>query len=244
MSARGRAAPPEGRSEIGHQHSDVSGGWLRAAVFGAMDGLVTNIALVAGVGGGGASARTIVLTGTAGLVAGAFSMALGEYSSVDTQNNAVQAEVAVEREELRIHPDAERAELVGMYETMGLSEETSRRLAEEVHRDPELAVREHITAELGVNPDEQPSPWTAAISSFFCFAVGALVPLVPYLLGFDSLAAGLAVGGAGLFVAGALVGRFTTRSWWLAGLRQLAFGAIAAGATYLVGSLIGVATGG
>jgi VIT1/CCC1 family predicted Fe2+/Mn2+ transporter len=227
-----------------HHHADVSGGWLRAGVFGAMDGLVTNIALVAGVGGGGASARTIVLTGTAGLVAGAFSMALGEYSSVDTQNNAVQAEVAVEREELRIHPDAERAELVGMYETMGLSEETSRRLAEEVHRDPELAVREHITAELGVNPDEQPSPWTAAISSFFCFAVGALVPLVPYLLGFDSLAAGLAVGGAGLFVAGALVGRFTTRSWWLAGLRQLAFGAIAAGATYLVGSLIGVATGG
>jgi len=227
-------------AEIGHEHNDLSGGWLRPAVFGAMDGLVTNIALVAGVGGGGASARTIVLTGMAGLVAGAFSMALGEFASVDTQNNAVQAEVAVEREELRRHPDAEKAELISMYQGMGLSEDISRRLAEEVHNNPELAVREHISAELGVNPDDQPSPWTAGISSFFCFAVGALFPLLSYLLGVHSLAISLAVGGIGLFAAGALVARFTTRSWWFNGLRQLAFGAIAAGATFLVGSLIGV----
>jgi VIT1/CCC1 family predicted Fe2+/Mn2+ transporter len=233
-----------GLTEIGHQHNDLSGGWLRPAVFGAMDGLVTNIALVAGVGGGGASGHTIILTGMAGLVAGAFSMALGEFASVDTQNNAVQAEVAVEREELRRHPDAEKAELVGMYQAMGLSQDISERLAEEVHKDPELAVREHITAELGVNPDDQPSPWTAAISSFFCFAIGALFPLLPYLLGVHSLLIALGVGGVGLFAAGALVARFTTRSWWFNGLRQLGFGAIAAGATFLVGSLIGVGVAG
>jgi VIT1/CCC1 family predicted Fe2+/Mn2+ transporter len=205
-----------------------------------MDGLVTNIALVAGVGGGGASSHVIVLTGMAGLVAGAFSMALGEFASVETQNNALQAEVAVEREELRRNPDAEKAELVGMYRDMGLSQDVASRLAEEVHNDPDLAVREHISNELGVNPDEQPSPWTAALSSFFCFAIGALFPLLPYLFGLRSLVAALAVGGIGLFAAGALVARFTTRSWWFNGLRQLAFGVIAAGATYLVGSLIGV----
>jgi VIT1/CCC1 family predicted Fe2+/Mn2+ transporter len=230
----------QGPAEIGHEHNDLSGGWLRPAVFGAMDGLVTNIALVAGVGGGGAAPRVIVLTGMAGLVAGAFSMALGEFASVDTQNDAVAAEVAVERDELRRHPDAEKAELVGMYQKMGLSQDTAERVAEEVHGNPELAVREHITNELGVDPDDQPSPWTAGISSFFCFAVGALLPLLPYLFGLRSLALALLVGGIGLFVAGAATSRFTTRSWWFGGLRQLAFGAIAAGATYLVGSLIGV----
>ena len=231
-----------GPAEVGHQHHDISGGWLRPAVFGAMDGLVTNIALVAGVGGGGAPPKVIVLTGMAGLVAGAFSMALGEFASVDTQNNAVRAEVAVERDELRRHPEAEQAELAQMYRDMGLSADTADRLAEEVHRNPELAIKEHITAELGVDPDEQSSPWTAGISSFFCFAVGALFPLLPYLFGLNSLLIGLAVGGVGLFAAGALVARFTARSWWFNGLRQLAFGAIAAGATYLVGSLIGVSS--
>jgi VIT1/CCC1 family predicted Fe2+/Mn2+ transporter len=201
---------------------------------------VTNIALVAGVGGGGAGSGVIVLTGMAGLVAGAFSMALGEYASVETQNDSVRAEVDVEREELRRHPLAERAELVAMYVEMGLSRETAQRVADEVHADPALAVKVHISQELGVDPDEQPSPLWAAGSSFLCFAVGALVPLIPFLLGFDSLLAGLATGGAGLFVAGALAANFTTRSWWLGGLRQVWFGVIAAVATYLVGSLIGV----
>ncbi|HZZ45356.1 MAG TPA: VIT1/CCC1 transporter family protein [Pseudonocardia sp.] len=244
MSESAPGAVEHGPQEIGHTHNDLSGGWLRPAVFGAMDGLVTNISLVAGVGGGGANPHVIVLTGVAGLVAGAFSMALGEFSSVDTQNNAVRAEVEVEREELRIHPDAEQAELVGMYEDMGLSPETARRLAEEVHRNPELAIKEHITAELGVDPDEQPSPWTAGISSFVCFSIGALFPLVPFLLGLHSLILGLAVGGVGLFIAGAVVSRYTTQPWWRGGARQLLFGAIAAGATYLVGVLIGVSVGG
>jgi VIT1/CCC1 family predicted Fe2+/Mn2+ transporter len=107
-----------------------------------------------------------------------------------------------------------------------------------------LAVRVHVNQELGVNAEEQPSPWLAAGSSFLCFAVGALVPLIPYLLGLPKLAVGLAAGAAGLFVAGALAARFTTRPWWLAGLRQVGFGAIAAAATYLVGTLIGIGAAG
>lgn len=228
--------------EIGHVHQDVSGGWLRPAVFGAMDGLVTNIGLIAGVGGSGAGAHLIVLTGMAGLVAGAFSMALGEYVSVETQNDSVRAEVKVEHDELRRHPAAEQAELVASFVQMGLTRATAKQVAEEVHANPSLAVRVHINQELGVNPDDQPSPWVAAGSSFLCFAIGALVPLIPYLLGFASLLTGLAAGAGGLFVAGSLSSRFTTRSWWLGGLRQVGFGVIAALATYLVGSLIGAGT--
>jgi vacuolar iron transporter family protein len=223
-----------------HHHADVSGGWLRAAVFGAMDGLVTNIALVAGVGGGGAGRDMIILTGAAGLVAGAFSMALGEFASVDTQNDAVANEVAVEREEIRMHPGAEQAELAQMYERMGLTRGTAEAMAREVHADPELAVKVHVAQELGVDVDDQPSPWTAAVSSFLCFAVGGLLPLLPYLLGSSSLVAALLVGAVGLFAVGALTSRFTTRTWLFSGLRQLGFGALAAGATYLVGTLIGV----
>ncbi|MGH3832617.1 MAG: VIT1/CCC1 transporter family protein [Pseudonocardiaceae bacterium] len=226
--------------EVGHVHHDVSGGWLRPAVFGAMDGLVTNIALIAGVGGSGAGAHLIVLTGTAGLVAGAFSMGLGEYASVETQNDSVRAEVRVERDELNRHPRAEQAELLASLLRMGLTRETARRVAEEVHANPSLALRVHINQELGVNPDEQPSPWVAAGSSFLCFALGALIPLIPYLLGFTGLIAGLVTGASGLLLAGGLAARFTTRSWWRGGLRQVGFGVIAAVATYLVGALIGI----
>jgi len=227
-----------------HHHTDVSGGWLRAGVFGAMDGLVTNIALVAGVGGGGADRQTIILTGMAGLVAGAFSMALGEFASVDTQNDAVANEVRVERDEILRHPDAEAAELTDAYVAMGLSRETAEAVSREVSADPELAVKVHITQELGVDPDDQPSPWTAAISSFVAFSIGGVFPIITYLLGYSSLLLALGVGAVGLIAAGALTSRFTTRSWWLSGLRQLLFGAIAAGATYLVGMLIGVAVSG
>jgi len=226
--------------EIGHTHRDVSGGWLRPAVFGAMDGLVTNIALVAGVGGAGAGRDVIVLSGVAGLIAGAFSMALGEYASVQTQNESVRAEVAVERAEIKRNPVAEQAELVDMYVEMGLTRDTAERVAKEVHADEELAVKVHITQELGVDPDEAPSPWVAGASSFLCFSIGALFPLLPYLLGFDSLMAGLGVGALGLVVAGSISAGFTARPWWFGGLRQLGFGVIAAGATYIVGTLIGV----
>jgi vacuolar iron transporter family protein len=226
----------------GH-HADVSGGWLRPAVFGAMDGLVTNIALIAGVGGGGVSPRAIVLTGTAGLVAGAISMGLGEYTSVRSANEQVAAEVAKERRELERHPEAEAQELADAWAARGLPYDLAREVAEALRRNPEEALRVHVREELGVDPDDQPSPWTAAFSSFVFFSVGALVPLLTYLVGFTSLWLALAVGGAGLFAAGAVVARFTDRPWWTSGLRQLLLGAAAAVATYLIGSLIGVQGG-
>ncbi|HEX3649654.1 MAG TPA: VIT1/CCC1 transporter family protein [Pseudonocardiaceae bacterium] len=232
-----------GSGEIGHTHTDVSGGWLRPAVFGAMDGLVTNIALVAGVGGAHASSRVIVLSGIAGLVAGACSMALGEYTSVGTQNQAVQAEAEVERAEMERNPAAEQAELVAMYREMGLTKDTAEQVAKEIHSNTDVAVRVHLTQELGVDPDDQPSPVVAAVSSFLCFAVGAVVPLLPFLAGLQTLWLGLGIGGVGLFVAGAVVSRFTQKSWWVNGARQLLFGAVAAAVTYGVGALIGVATG-
>jgi vacuolar iron transporter family protein len=224
-------------------HADVSGGWLRPAVFGAMDGLVTNIALIAGVGGGGVSPRSVVLTGTAGLVAGAISMGLGEYTSVRSANEQVAAEVAKERRELERHPEAEARELADAWVARGLPRDLATQVAEAVRRNPEEALRVHVREELGVDPDEQPSPWAAAISSFLCFSVGALIPLLTYLVGFTNLWLALAVGGVGLFVAGAIVARFTNRTWWSSGLRQLLLGALAAGATYLVGTLIGIQGG-
>jgi VIT1/CCC1 family predicted Fe2+/Mn2+ transporter len=223
-----------------HHHADVSGGWLRAATFGAMDGLVTNIALIAGVGGGGADRQTLVLTGVAGLVAGAISMGIGEYTSVRTQNEQIGAELAKELHELRHNPDAEADELVEMWVGRGLPVALARQVADVIKLDPEQALRVHAQEELGVVPDELAGPWTAALSSFVCFSVGAAVPLLPYLLGFTNLWLALAVGGIGLFAAGVLVARFTRRAWWRSGLRQLLLGAAAAGATYLIGSLIGV----
>jgi VIT1/CCC1 family predicted Fe2+/Mn2+ transporter len=224
-------------------HADVSGGWLRPAVFGAMDGLVTNIALIAGVGGGGVSAHSIVLTGVAGLVAGAVSMGLGEYTSVRSANEQVAAEVAKERRELERHPEAEARELAEAWVARGLPRDLALQVANEIRRNPEEALRMHVREELGVDPDEQPSPWAAAISSLLFFSLGALIPLLTYLLGFTSLWLALGVGGVGLFVAGAIVARFTHRPWWTGGLRQFLLGAAAAGVTYLVGALIGVQGG-
>jgi vacuolar iron transporter family protein len=226
-----------------HHHADVTGGWLRAAVFGAMDGLVSNVGLIAGVGGGGVAPGAIIVTGFAGLVAGAISMALGEYSSVRTATEQVAAEVAKERAELERHPEQETEELAQAWIARGLPAELARQVAKAVHTNPTEALRVHAQEELGVDPDEQPSPWTAAFSSFVCFAIGAAVPLVPYLVGFRELWISLLAGGVGLFVAGALVARFTGRTWWVSGLRQFSLGAAAAGATYLIGRLIGGATG-
>jgi vacuolar iron transporter family protein len=218
-------------------HTDVSGGWLRAATFGAMDGLVTNIALIAGMGGGGAARNTLILAGVAGLVAGAISMGIGEWTSVRTQNEQVAAELRKELRELRANPEGEADELVAMWTARGLPFPLARQVADVLKERPEQALRVHAQEELGVVPDELPSPWAAAVSSFVCFAVGAVVPLLTYLLGFDSLWLALGVGGAGLFAAGAVVSRFTGRSWLFSGARQLALGALAAAVTYLIGSL-------
>lgn len=226
---------------IDHKHADVTGGWLRAATFGAMDGLVSNTALIAGVAAS-ASAQTVVLSGVAGLLAGAFSMALGEYTSVTTANEQIDSEVLVERRSFSKQPEAEQAELVAMLMKMGMSEATAAKATEEIHQDEHRAVNFHLVQELGVNPGEKPSARIAAASSFVMFAIGAIIPLIPYLLGFESLWAGLACGGVGLLIAGGLAARFTRKPVAIAAGRQLLFGAIAIAATYAVGTLIGTVT--
>jgi VIT1/CCC1 family predicted Fe2+/Mn2+ transporter len=204
-----------------------------------MDGLVTNISLIAGVGGAGAGAHTIIITGTAGLVAGAISMGLGEYTSVRTQNEQVGAELAKELAELRANPEGEANELVATWTARGLPPELARQVADVLKANPEQALRIHAQEELGVVPDELPSPWIAAGSSLGCFALGALIPLITYLAGVDRLWPALGVGGIGLFAAGAIVATFTGRRWWLSGFRQLVLGAAAAAVTYGIGRLIG-----
>lgn len=203
-----------------------------------MDGLVSNTALIAGVGAS-ASAQTVVLSGVAGLLAGAFSMALGEYTSVTTANEQVDSEVKVERRSFRKYPEAEQAELVAMLQQMGMTPETAVKASEEIHRDEHRALNFHLVQELGVHPTEKPSPWIAGGSSFVLFAIGAIIPLIPYLLGFESLWAGLACGGVGLLIAGGVAATFTRKPVAIAGLRQLLFGAIAIAATYAVGILVG-----
>jgi VIT1/CCC1 family predicted Fe2+/Mn2+ transporter len=223
--------------DVGHTHPDISGGWLRAATFGAMDGLVSNTALIAGVAAAD-SVHAVTVSGIAGLLAGAFSMALGEYSSVTTANEQIDSEVHVERRALRTRPQAERAELVSMLVDMGMTETTAQTATDEIHRDENRAVGFHLVQEIGLDPAEKPSARLAASASFAMFAVGALIPLIPYLLGYGSLAAGVACGAVGLLIAGGLTARFTRKPvWWAAG-RQLLFGAVAVAATYLLGLLV------
>jgi vacuolar iron transporter family protein len=224
--------------DFDHRHGDVSGGWLRAATFGAMDGLVSNTALIAGVGAT-ADSQAVVISGFAGLVAGAFSMALGEFASVKTANEQIESEVRVERRAFRMHPQAERAELVAMFVDLGMSRETALQATDELHRDENRALNFHLSQELGVDPREKPSPYVAAISSFLMFAIGAIVPLMPYLLGFQSLWLGLLCGGVGLLIAGGVAARFTKKPVWFASLRQLLFGTVAIAATFVVGHLVG-----
>ncbi|MBC6469200.1 VIT1/CCC1 transporter family protein [Actinomadura alba] len=204
-----------------------------------MDGLVSNFALIAGVAGGRADQEVVVLAGLAGLAAGAFSMAAGEYISVASQAELAEAEIEVERSELARHPRAEQAELARLYEARGLEPELAAEVARQLSRDPEEALRVHAEAELGVSPDDLPSPLLAAGSSFLSFAVGAFLPVLPYLLGAQSLWPAALIAAAGLFLAGAVVSKITARSWWFGGLRQFAFGGVAALITFAVGSLIG-----
>lgn len=224
--------------DVDHTHANVTGGWLRAATFGAMDGVVSNTALIAGVAAS-ADAHTVVLSGVAGLLAGAFSMALGEYTSVTTANEQIDSEVHVEKRAFRQNPEAEQAELTVMFQDMGLSGETAAKAAEELHQDEARAMKFHLVQELGVDPTDKPSPNVAAFSSFVMFAVGAIVPLIPYLLGHESLWLGLIFGGVGLLLAGGAAAYITKKSIWVGALRQLAFGLIAIAATYAVGDLIG-----
>ena len=238
--------------EIHHSHRDVTGGWLRPAVFGASDGLVSNFALIAGVAGGTAAATAdgaaagstaVVIAGLAGLVAGAASMAAGEYVSVASQSELALAEIELERHELAHRPEAEQEELAGTFERRGLSKELATEVARELSRDPENALEVHVREELGLDVHELPSPWTAGISSFLSFSVGALIPLLPYLLGAESMLPALVLSLAALFGVGVLVSQVTVRSWFFSGTRQLLLGGIAAGITYLVGSWVGAGVG-
>lgn len=236
------AAPDDAGEHAGHEHADVNGGWLRPAVFGAMDGLVSNLALIAGVAGGtrdSGDSNAVVLAGLAGLAAGAFSMAAGEYTSVASESEAMRREIEKERTEIMAHPREEQAELARMYADKGIDLEVAEAMAAQVHRDLDNAVHVHAQEELGVDPDELNSPNVAAVSSFLAFAVGASLPVLPYLLGASSLLPGLIITLIALFACGALVTRLTSRTWWFGGLRQMLLGGLAAALTYGFGYLVG-----
>jgi len=226
-----------------HHHRDVNGGWLRPAVFGAMDGLVSNVSLISGVGAGGAAAHTVALTGLAGLVAGAFSMATGEYVSVSSQNELVQSEVAKEEHELRRNPIGEQAELAEAFVAQGVEPELARRVSAQISAQPDQGLTLHVREELGVDPRELPSPWIAAGASFGAFTVGAVIPLAPYLFGAHTLWLALVLSALGAVAGGGVVGRLTARPVWRSALRQLLLAGLAAGATYLIGTLIGASVG-
>ena len=228
-------------------HRDVTGGWLRPAVFGAMDGLVSNFALMAGVAGGTAamteSRSAVVLAGLAGLAAGAFSMAAGEYTSVASQSELAEQEFENERRELSRNAEGEAQELAQIWVRRGVDLALAEQVAEQLGRNPEAALEVHAREELGLAPGELPNPWLAAWSSFLSFTVGALIPVLPYLVGATTLTWSLILSVIGLFGAGALVSRVTARSWWFSGLRQLLVGVLAAAVTFGIGSLVGTSLG-
>jgi VIT1/CCC1 family predicted Fe2+/Mn2+ transporter len=235
--------PDRPGAEIHHDHRDVSGGWLRPTVFGAMDGLVSNFALIAGVAAADAPPAQVSLAGLAGLVGGAISMAAGEYLSVRSQNESTRAELAVERHELEHNASAELEELAGSFIARGVSPDVAREVARQLSRDPDQALLVHAQEELGIDPQQLPSPWIAAGSSLIAFSVGAIVPLLPYLCGATAVWISAILALVALFGAGVLASRFTMRPWWYAGARQLLLGAFAAAVTFGVGSLFHVTVG-
>jgi len=227
-------------------HRNINGGWMRPAVFGAMDGLVSNFALMVGVAGGsqavGAENTTaIVLAGFAGLLAGAFSMAAGEYTSVASQAELAMAEIEIEKNELRQNPEAEIKELAEVWIKRGVSETVAMQFSKELSNNFEAFADAHTSEEFGVTAGDLPSAKLAAISSFIAFAAGATVPLVPYLLGSTNIVYSMIISLIGLFGAGALVSLVTTRTWWYSGTRQLLIGSGAAAITWFLGTTIGAA---
>lgn len=237
------AEPLPDPGAVSHEHPDVNGGWLRPAVFGAMDGLVSNFALIMGVTGGSTERGPVVVAGLAGLAAGAFSMAAGEYTSVASQRELAQRQVAVERTEIERNGPAEEAELAATFVEKGVDEVTAREVARQVHRDVDHAVAVHAAEEMGIDVTDLPSPWVAAVSSFLSFTVGALVPLLPLLVGVTSSLPTVVLSLLALFACGAVVTRVTSRPWWYGGLRQLLLGGAAAGLTYLIGEAVGAGIG-
>ncbi|MBI2297016.1 MAG: VIT1/CCC1 transporter family protein [Betaproteobacteria bacterium] len=236
-------ALPHSVEEIGRRHRGVgSGGNLRAAVFGVNDGLISNASLILGIAGATADNHLILLSGAAGLIAGAFSMAAGEYVSVRSQREMYEYQIGLERDELDRYPEAEAEELALIYEARGHTREESVAMAKNLTADPEKALATLAREELGLNPEDLGSPWGAALFSFFSFAGGAALPLTPFLLaaGAASLVIAVVLTAVALFAVGATLSLFTGRSAITGGARMLAIGAAAGGVTYAIGKLLGV----
>jgi VIT1/CCC1 family predicted Fe2+/Mn2+ transporter len=247
--AGGVRAGMEGRTlaRLEGRHRAVGGNALRAAVLGANDGLVSNLSLVMGVAGAQVSSQALVFTGFAGLLAGACSMALGEWLSVQSARELAQRQLAIEAAEITAVPDEERAELALIYQAKGLSEEEANKVAAEVMADPTHALDTLAREELGIDPqDLGGSAWEAAGTSFLLFALGALIPVVPLLCltGVPALVASLAMSALALWGIGAAITLFTGRSAVSTGLRQVLFGLAAAGLTYSIGRVLGVTLAG
>jgi VIT1/CCC1 family predicted Fe2+/Mn2+ transporter len=223
-------------------HRSAASGTLRAAVFGANDGLLSNFSLVMGVSGANIDHRFVLLTGVAGLLAGAFSMAAGEYVSVRSQRELYEEQIALEQQELEMSPDEEKEELALIYQAKGISAAQAEELAERILSNPETAIDTLAREELGLDRSSLGSPSAAAISSFVSFAIGAAIPVIPFFLltGAGAFFLSTAVCGIALFGVGSLISVFTGRSLIYSGLRMLAIGALAAGITYAIGRLLGV----
>lgn len=226
---------------MNEDHRAVSGGLARAAVFGISDGLVSNVSLVLGFAGGGVAASVVRLGGLAGAVAGAFSMAAGEWISVSAQNELVEREMAIERRELEKNPEKETLELAAFYEDHGMTREQAIAGATEVMQDKERALLVHAREEFGLDPTDMPSALGAATLSFVMFIVGAMLPVVPWFFGSGTGAAvtSVSIGVVSAAVVGAALGVSTERSVARSSARQVAILLVATGATYLIGTLLG-----
>jgi VIT1/CCC1 family predicted Fe2+/Mn2+ transporter len=229
------------------RHKAVGGNALRAAVLGANDGLVSNTSLVMGVTGAAFSATAVLLSGLAGLLAGAISMALGEWLSVQSSRELHQSQIETERQEILAMPEAEAEELALIYEAKGMAPDEAAKAAKDVMSDPDAFLDTKVREELGIDPDELGgSAWEAAITSFFLFAIGAIIPVIPFffLSGSDAVLISLGMAGVGLFLLGAATALVTGTGVLRTGGRSLLLGLAAAGATYGIGTLLGVAVGG
>ena len=244
-AATARSAAEVGSREAWHRSGGRSGA-LRAVIFGVSDGLVSNLSLVMGVAGAASNNPSfILLAGIAGLLAGAFSMAAGEYISMQSQRELFERQIALERSEIELMPEEEQAELAASYRAKGFTKEEADQIAERIFRDPETALDALLREELGLDPDELGSPWGAAFGSFVAFAIGAVIPVLPYLVGGGTAALALSLGLSlvALFAVGAAVSLLTGRGAIFSGVRQLVIGLAAALVTYTIGSIIGVAAG-
>jgi vacuolar iron transporter family protein len=239
-------AMPTSLAQVGARHRSALGGGLRAAVFGVNDGLVSNVSLVLGVAGAGVASGYVLTAGLAGLLAGALSMAAGEYVSVRSQREMYEYQIALEREELAEYPDEEAEELALIYQARGVALEQAREVSQALLANPEAALDVLAREELGLNPDDLGSPWQAASSSFVAFALGAAVPLAPFLLGITGARAtvgAVAITLVALFAVGLGLSLFTGRDAVRSALRMVLIGGGAGVVSFLVGHAVGVALG-